>query len=250
MKKLLLFFVSLLLTPFVKAQDSDLFDQTWYLYEVIDTESDLFFNVADYQPYDGNPEIDPISPNFIIDSDLNYSGTGICNNFTGTLFYDVDGNSFGVITSTVEDLSCGTFEDMDEPIVIGPFGLEASDPIEYTIINPQITDDSDGNQTFRFETQPFVTYIYRNVPVLSLNDVTKKTFSVYPNPTTDRIQFSSDITSVVTSVEVFSVFGSLIKKLSNQNGISEMSLSSLNTGVYFIRMFSDTGFEVHQVMKR
>lgn len=249
MNKFLLFSVFLLLSTHSKAQDSDLFDQTWYLHEVIDTESENFY-VLGYQPYGGDPEIAQITPNFILDENLNFSGIGICNFFDGVLEYDETSNSYRTISANVGTTSCGVFEDIDEPRVIGPLGFVDSDPTFSTIINPIITNDEDGYQTFSFETQTFVRYTYRNVSVLSVDDFKKDTFTIYPNPTSDAIWFSSPASSKITSVEVYSVLGSKVMEVSHPDSLRTMTLSSLNNGVYFIKIYADQNVETHQIIKR
>lgn len=249
MNKLVFFSIFLLLSTYGKAQNPDLYNQTWYLHEIIDEESEDFY-VEGYQPYGGDPEIEQITPYFILDSNLNFNGVGICNPFNGVLEYDETSDSFRAISTNVETSSCGVFEDMDEPRVIGPFGFIDSDPTSFTIINPTITNDEDGYQTFSFITQPFVNYTYRNVSVLSVNDFEKDVFTIYPNPTSDIIQFSSQSNSIITSIEVYSVLGSKVMEISDPNSLKTITLSSLNKGVYFIKIYSDQKSEIHQIIKK
>lgn len=252
MNKRLLFGLLLFLTVSVKAQnpDADLLNQTWYLHEVYDSDFDETFSVNGYQPYAGSPEIEQITPNFILDDNLNFSGIGICNSYTGVLEYDIMTNSFRTISTDVETSACGFYEDMDEPLVIGPLGFVDSDPLSYTIIDPMITNDSDGYQTLSFVTQPFVRYTYRNVSVLSVQDFKKNVFTVYPNPTSDVIQFSSDRNLTIISAHMYSVFGRLVMDVSSQDFLDTVQISSLDSGIYFIKVASAEGVEIHRIIKK
>lgn len=249
MNKLVFFSIFLLLSTYGIAQNPDLYNQTWYLHEIIDEESEDFY-VEGYQPYGGDPEIAQITPYFILDSDLNFNGVGICNPFNGVLENEAGFNNFRAISTNVETSSCGVFEDMDEPHVIGPFGFIDSDPLSFTMIDAIITNDDDGYQTFSFITQPFVRYVYRNVSVLSVNDFEEDVFTIYPNPTSDIIQFSSRSNSIVTSIEVYSVLGSKVMEVTDPNSLETITLSSLNKGVYFIKIYSDQKSEIHQIIKK
>ena len=185
-------FIALFYVFTSKAQDPDpdIFNQNWYLYEIYDSDQNEYFYVEGYQPYGGDPMIPQISPYVFIDETFNFNGLGICNTFEGSLEYDMSINSFRTITVTQTSDSCGFYEDIDEPYVIGPFGYVDPDPTFYTILSPQVTDDSDGFQTLRYGTQPFVGYTYRNTPILGLNDFLAATIKIFPNPTMDIFKCS------------------------------------------------------------
>lgn len=252
MNKLLLFGLLIFFTAKINSQnpDADLLNQIWFLHEVYDSDFDETFLINGYQPYAGSPEIEQITPNFNINANLNFTGFGICNSFTGVLEYDAMSNSFRTISTDVETSECGFYEDMDEPLVIGPLGFVDSDPLSYTIIDPIITNDSDGYQTFSFVTQPFVRYTYRNVSVLSVNAFSKNVFTVYPNPTSDVIRFSSDRNQIITSAQMYSISGSLVMDISSHDFIDGISISSLDNGIYFMKITSEDGIETHQIIKK
>ncbi len=250
MKKLLFLAALFLFNIQINAQDPDpdLFDQTWYLYVVEDSEGDTFY-VEGYQPYGGDPVIPQITPYVIIEEEsLNFNGLGICNTFNGTLAQSPSHNSFRTVTADQTNFECGFYEDLDEPTVIGPFGWVDPDPEFYTIIDPQITTDSDGFQTLIYGTQPFVAYVCRNTPILSNEDFTKTAFSLYPNPTSGSLNFSS-INTLVESVRVYSVTGTMVLQLSIHSSSNSMDVSSLTNGLYFVEMISAERQEIHKILK-
>lgn len=248
MKKLLLFTLFFIFVQTIKAQEPDpaLFDQTWYLYEIYDSDFDETFSVAGYQPYAGSPEIAQISPYIEIDASLNYNGVAICNIFNGTLEYDSD--AFRAISVTTTGSDCGFFENQDEPYVMGPFGFVDDDPLSYTIINPNITNDDDGFQTLNFVTQPFVRYTYRNTPVLSNRDFNKISFSISPNPTAEFLYITSEDNITIDTITVYNITGAKVSTITLLD--NTLNIASLHTGVYFIEIASQLGKETYRVIKK
>ncbi|KAA3620553.1 MAG: T9SS C-terminal target domain-containing protein [Flavobacterium sp.] len=236
----------------VKTQnpDPDLFDQAWYLRSVYDTDQGQYLIVVeDYQPYGGSPTIPQINPWVTIDPTLAFNGVGICNTFDGMLEYNSSINSFRTIATNQTTNSCGFYENMDEPITIGPFRYVDPDPNFFTVVDPQITDDPDGYQTLTYITQPFINYTYRNTPVLGTEDLTRLTISIYPNPTDEFIHIRTANVSM-QSVTVKDLNGRKI--IQKQPGSDELTLEigSLNSGMYFLEIDSDNGRSVKKIIRK
>lgn len=249
MKRIIPITLLLFLSLTAAGQDPELFDKIWYLYEVNDTEGDNFY-VEGYQPYGGNPMIPQITPYVIIDEDFSFNGLGICNTFEGTLEYDVIDNNFRPITSETTNMSCGALEDLDEPTVIGPFGRVDPDPTFYTILNPTITNDADGFQTMIYGTQPFVGYLYRTKPILSLEDRRVTSFVLAPNPVQNELFFSEvNSTSEINSIRIYSVHGTVVMSISKPKGPS-ISVETLENGLYLLEIVTTIGKETHKILKQ
>ena len=82
--------------------------------------------------------------------------------------------------------------------------------------------------------------------VLSVQDVSlENAVSIYPNPATDVIQIASRV--ALTTVEVYNINGQLV--LTN-NSAEEINISKLSSGVYFVTLYSETGFVTRKLIKK
>ena len=89
------------------AQDPQLFENDWYLYEVLSNDMGTLYDVSLIEP--------PIAPYLTISEDLNFNGLGACNTFSGVyeFFPSNELSSLNFITTTND---CGiqqhnSFED-------------------------------------------------------------------------------------------------------------------------------------------
>src|SRR5690606_11938783 len=67
------------LSTISSAQDPRLFENDWYLYEVMSTDMNNIYEVAVISP--------PISPFLSISENLSFNGEGACNTFSGNYGY-------------------------------------------------------------------------------------------------------------------------------------------------------------------
>lgn len=75
----------------------------------------------------------------------------------------------------------------------------------------------------------FILALY-DTTVLSVDDnLVKAAFNSYPNPTNDRLYFSTD---EVASVEIFNILGS---KIATQKVVDGVDMSSLSKGIYMVK---------------
>jgi len=71
-------------------------------------------------------------------------------------------------------------------------------------------------------------------------------FSVYPNPATDVLRISNTIGAEVLSVKITDINGRTIKEF---EAISEMNIADLNSGVYFVNIYSSEGNLTKKIVK-
>lgn len=74
----------------------------------------------------------------------------------------------------------------------------------------------------------------------------KEQISVYPNPVVDRLYINSG--NEVLRVEIYGLAGNLIQRLNGN--ISEVDMTSLNAGSYFVRIYSAEGVTGKIIIKR
>lgn len=88
------------------------------------------------------------------------------------------------------------------------------------------------------------------MPIISnqlIFDETKK-FQIYPNPSTDKIYIiGNDYTT--TNIRFFDISGKNVLNSSFQQPAVEVNIEKLPKGMYFLHIETETGREVHKVLK-
>lgn len=92
-----------------------------------------------------------------------------------------------------------------------------------------------------------ITVMKTSEYIASNKEIDKKSFTVYPNPATDIINIESE-NEIVKSIEIIDVNGKSIPLNSINN--QTIDISSLANGVYFLKIKSNTGEEVHKIIKK
>lgn len=228
--------------------DPDFFNQTWYLYEVYDSDFEITFVVDGYQPYAGKPTIDQIMPYIIIEDTFEFNGVGICNTINGTLEEDPIEGWLRTVTTSQTTNACGFYEDQDERLIFGPFAVVNPDPTFFTIVTPTVSDDSDGFQTMQFGTQPFLQYTYRNTPILALGEEERNKIAVYPNPV-DDILFIDTQSQPIDAVRVFSMAGTIVSEADLSPNNHTVNTSRLAKGIYFVTISAENRTQTFKVVK-
>ena len=236
---LLLFF----LTTFVKAQNPDIFDATWYLY--------LYSNEAG-DTYNADPCDDPRFIYFAPDNTLH--GRSMCQEFTGNWGYDSVEEFFWFENFQINDIiPCNNtcYYGQGGPSMIDPIYMSFLSNITFESpvwISVDYTGDARG---LRINGAVFDVLVFGDtpLPILSSPDVTKAVFSVYPNPTSNTLKFSSPLNIPINSLAIYSNLGDVILKKTNVTSHS-IDISFLNNGLYFIEIISNQGKEIHKFIKK
>jgi hypothetical protein len=79
---------------------------------------------------------------------------------------------------------------------------------------------------------------------LSISEFEKSIVSIYPNPTNDMITINS--TLPILKVEIFNMLGSMVGKTNSNNSVD---LSLQPSGIYFLKIYSDSGFTSKKVIR-
>ncbi|OAD91753.1 hypothetical protein A7A78_10880 [Aequorivita soesokkakensis] len=205
------------------AQDPQLFENDWYLYEVMSTDEGTLYDVSLISP--------SITPYLRISEDLTYSGEGACNTFSGTyeFFPPNDLSSISFIATTND---CG---------------IQQHNWFEYDyfgfISNGfwfSITQDNGGKVLSM--SSPLMGYaIFKSYP-LSTSDFQKNKFQLYPNPAKDKMFLSATNPTENLKVKIFNIEGKLLSSqtlaLEKQTSID---VSNLSSGMYFLNIEDENG---------
>ncbi|RFN58924.1 T9SS type A sorting domain-containing protein [Marixanthomonas ophiurae] len=232
--KTLLLFIALLIgfTSISQEPDPDLY-QTWYLYS-------YEYDLGDYILV---TEIEPaISPNLIIEENLDFFGNGACNAYNGNFIYDATAETLTPENFVQSLLNCDYQSHTD--FELDYFGFFSPDvPFEYTIdTNP----NNPNNQTLILSPAPGFFLIYSNTQLsVSENEITS--FKIYPNPVSETLFISSE-NNTIENISVFSINGQVV--LSEKSNTNQLDVSTLSNGLYFVEIASGNGTSIQKFIKK
>lgn len=81
----------------------------------------------------------------------------------------------------------------------------------------------------------------------SVDTALASSFSVYPNPAKDVLNISNSIGAEITAVTVSDINGRTVKQFGS---VSQINISDLNAGVYFVNISSNEGSLTKKVVKQ
>jgi hypothetical protein len=64
----------------------------------------------------------------------------------------------------------------------------------------------------------------------------ENTIKLFPNPASDVLNIENATNSNVASVSIYSISGALVKEINSENSIQSISVSELQTGLYFVKV--------------
>ena len=84
---------------------------------------------------------------------------------------------------------------------------------------------------------------------LGTSEFLSSNLNVYPNPARNVINFSNDVSAVISTIEMTDLNGRVVKseKFNATNG--QVSISDLSTGVYMMKIKTDQGSAVKKIVK-
>lgn len=108
--------------------------------------------------------------------------------------------------------------------------------------------------TFDFECFPHSSFMYGTITVvaegtLSLNDVNKHNFSIYPNPSKTKLNISLAQNTNDTKIEVYDILGKRIHAQMLTDMTTSINASRWNAGVYLVKITNKTGTQTKRFVK-
>jgi hypothetical protein len=64
----------------------------------------------------------------------------------------------------------------------------------------------------------------------------ENTIKLFPNPASDVLNIENTTNSNVSTVSIYSISGALVKQINSENSIQSISVSELQTGLYFVKV--------------
>ena len=136
----------------------------------------------------------------------------------------------------------------------GTFGTPGDDTVFYDApYTYSFTFNDIGS--FDFECFPHSAFMYGTITVvaegtLSINEVNKVDFSIYPNPSKTKLNINLAQNSNSSKVEVFDILGKRIYSQSLTSMNSSLNVSRWNAGVYLVKITSDIGTQTKRFVKQ
>ena len=176
---------------------------------------------------------------------------GFANNNTGIYpltFPDAGTVSFKATVSADAEVyfrfEANPYPDVDPAIVTANVALLASNPAEtvYTVDIPANATNTYNSAllyvvTRDVEVSMFETKITQNAPTAGVEDFSVNSIKMYPNPAKGFVNFSS-ASDLALDVAVYDLLG---KEVLRANAVqSQLNISSLNPGMYFVNMTQGT----------
>ena len=84
--------------------------------------------------------------------------------------------------------------------------------------------------------------------VLSTTSFELEGLSVYPNPVNDSFSIKNDKNIAIKQATLSDINGRIVKNI-NTNSLENISISELNTGIYFLSLSSDSGSTTKKIIK-
>lgn len=192
--------------------------------------------------------------------------TGFDSGYDSSIFSGF-GNSFAVYTHAVSDgtgrnLGVQSLPNANLETMVVPVGINATSGTNITIsassvnlptgINVYLEDKTDGSFTLLNDTEDFTTtlssdlsgigrfYLHTSSEALSTDDVSLSNVSIYTaDANTLRIV---GVQNGNAKVSIFNILGAQVLKTSFEgNGLNEIALPSVRTGVYIVQLETETG---------
>jgi hypothetical protein len=191
--------------------------------------------------------------------------TGFDNGFDSSVFSGV-GNSFAIYTHAVADgngrnLGIQSLPDNNFENMIIPVGINATSGTDITIsagvsnlpegINVYLEDKNDGSFTLLDSSSDFITtlnvdlngigrfYLHTSSEALSTDEVNLNNISIYTSESNLRIV---GVQNGTAKVSIYNILGKeVLRTLFEGNGLNDVALPSLRTGVYIVQLATETG---------
>jgi len=112
----------------------------------------------------------------------------------------------------------------------------------------QVDEDILGNIPANWAKDDTAEYSADCEAFLAVEDKTAETaISIYPNPVTDVLNIELIYNSEISSIQIFDITGKLV--LSQVGSTPQMDVSSINAGVYFVKISSEDVVSVKKMIK-
>jgi len=126
--------------------------------------------------------------------------------------------------------------DMDGDVIAGLFGSSVSLSSDGLTVIAGAPTNGSGNDDY--------TRIYDLSATLSTEDFVLANFIIYPNPTSTILTIELKNGLVLEKVTIYNTIGQLVQTVHSNT----INVSKLNTGMYYVQVFTDKGIGTKQII--
>ncbi|WP_299889343.1 T9SS type A sorting domain-containing protein [uncultured Lacinutrix sp.] len=239
MKKVLLFIITVIFSININAQDSQLFDNVWYIEDIV------ISGVSTTPPNSVNENISRSLEFTDFNSFINFGST-ICDSLGGVLTFDdtLSNFSFTELNATLGG-GCSFIENINfESIYFSFYFDNQGTPFTYSIIQnvnskTLIVTAANGDQV-----------IYGSA-VLSVQEYEDFEVKLYPNPTVSKVYINNKRQESNLKLHIYDLNGKLIKsKKIDTVAITIVDIEDFKPGAYFFIFETKKGnVEIKRIIK-
>jgi hypothetical protein len=157
--------------------------------------------------------------------------------------YEADSSYSNRVMYLVKTNSTGGSGCNDFPYPINPISFSLIDSVENTLIN---------TSSNVFSTNPVVGNFNLSTAdpcaLIGINETSGPEFKIYPNPTTGMVQIELERSELKMQIEVIDLLGNHLFRVNEGANITELDLSSLSKGTYFIRITTQTTSHIEKLI--
>jgi hypothetical protein len=159
---------------------------------------------------------------------------------TGVFVSDLDNDGDNdVLSGSANDDKVVWYENLNG---LGNFGSEQIISTQTDWARSVYTADLDGDGDMDVLSASSVDNKiawYENLTLMGVNDFSFKSITLHPNPVNDIVHIENNSSIEITSLSIYSLLGELL--LSKQEDFNQIDISSLTSGVYFLKVVSERG---------
>ncbi len=209
--------------------------------DYVDEDSDNDGVFDDIEGHDFNHDgISDITSSF---SDINNNGIGDAfedNVFPGTFYGDPN----GIIDDPIIDMPNNDAED----------DVDYRDPDDDNDGLPTENEDANNNGNYADDDDDndgTPDYLDDDTTIISVIDSELSTIQFYPNPTKNTLTIELIDTQLNVNYAIYSLTGSIVyKKQTLEQNKTEINISNLSAGVYFIKLENDNQTAIRKFVKK
>lgn len=215
-----------------KAQQAELFSNTWYISKIVINGAEFPFVPSQYSP----PDSLPGPTNFYSDHFTTY---GSCNSLYCNVTY-ISENEFSSTKVSMTLVDCYP-PDFELNYFVSFFGNTNIGDGVYRNFTYSILETSTGKVlTLTNENGDKAIY---GTEKLAVNDVSAQKIGLYPNPVKDQLTIKTN--DKIEKVEIYSQTGQLVKTADSK----EINTSTLPKGNYILKIKTDKSTVTEKLIK-
>ncbi|MDD3003587.1 T9SS type A sorting domain-containing protein [Flavobacterium sp.] len=218
------------------AQDPQLFQNFWFLQNVI---------------IDGVDNFPPNSNMYLNFDSATYFHTKACNTMAGQVAFENNFTNFSASNYTFTlDMCLDTAAENYQNTYFPFFGEENGTSPSTTYNFTYTITEALGLKTLIITSEFNQQAIYTDI-ILSKQQFEKEAFSFYPNPSEDFIEINLNNTLTNnTTLDIYNNIGILHKTEKLTANTTQIYISNLASGIYFLKITSENGISVKKLIKK